>query len=71
MTMHLINKRTKREYEAAAIEILSLEAGSPLLAGSIMGSKANIVIPMGQEVDTYDFSTPQFSQEWDVTPGNS
>lgn len=59
------NKRTKREYEAAAMEILSLEAGSPLLAGSIIHSNS-IIMPVEQEKGTdITLSSPEFNQIWE------
>lgn len=65
-----MKKSMKRRYEEAAMEMLSLEPESPMLSGSIINSSARIIIPNGQQVDEYDFSSPTYSQEWDVTKIN-
>ena len=45
------------------LKTLSLEMQSNLLAGSVV-TKDTQIKNVGQETVSYDFSNPQFNQEW-------
>ena len=60
-------KRAGRKYIPLSTEPLQISLESRILAGSVVTSGSSTVIPQGQRVDDYDFSSSTFSHEWDVT----
>jgi len=56
----------KKRYIPLSCDLVDAELQSSILSGSIVDTNATLVIPRGQKVDEYDFSSAEFSQEWNI-----
>jgi len=56
----------KKAYSGLDFQLLTIQPGSSILGGSIVDNTTTVIIPRGQKVDEYDFSSSEFSQDWDV-----
>jgi len=57
----------KKEYKPLVCERVGMQSRTSILSGSVIMNDPTIIIPHGQKVDTYDFSTSSsFSYDWSV-----
>jgi len=60
-------KKEKKAYSGIGLQFLSVVPVTSILGGSIVDNTTTVTIPRGQKVDEFDFSSDEFSHEWEVS----